>query len=152
MIPTDAHLSLTPPPGTRIGCDVVAISDIRDSVAQFGSRFLQRVFTENELQDCAGSIERLSARFAAMEAVVKTFADPEMATPPREIEVILRRGVPFVNLAGSVAARARSLGWQFGQLSLSHTDCHAMAVIIVSVEEPGRPRGSDRTAPPAHPA
>ena len=73
----------------RVGCDVVAIEDVQDSLAAFGDRYLRKVFTPSEINDCRGSnqVHRLAARFAAKEAVIRAFAEPDMPFPLREIEV-----------------------------------------------------------------
>ena len=59
--------------GPRIGCDVVNVVDVTRSIELFGRRYLDRTFTPHELQTCAGPArdQRLAARFAAKEAVVK---------------------------------------------------------------------------------
>jgi holo-[acyl-carrier protein] synthase len=126
---------LNPTPGTRTGCDLVALDDVRNSLSHFGERFLGRVYTAAEVDYCAGNVERLAARFAAKEAVIKAFADPDMATPMREIEVVMENGTPRVELHGSMADRADVEGWRSARLSLSHTQCHAMAVVVVSVAD-----------------
>ncbi|PXW35286.1 UNVERIFIED_CONTAM: holo-[acyl-carrier protein] synthase [Williamsia faeni] len=126
------------PDAVRIGCDVVSLADIDDSMDSFGDRFLHRVFTNREIQFCTvtGTVrrERLAARFAAKEAVVKALAIPDIATPPHEIEVINdATGRPHIVLHGSIAALARSQDWGPVQVSLSHTDCHSMAVVAVLI-------------------
>ena len=67
----------------RVGCDVVAIEDVQDSLAAFGDRYLRKVFTASEINDCQGRnrVHRLAARFAAKEAVIKAFAEPDMPFP-----------------------------------------------------------------------
>ena len=55
-------------PDVRIGCDVHAVSQTVASIELFGDRYLRRVFTPDELEDCGGDVERLSGRFAAKEA------------------------------------------------------------------------------------
>ena len=125
------HMDL--PPGTRIGCDLVALDDVRDSLSHFGGRFLDRVFTAAEIAYCADRVDRLAARFAAKEAVIKVLADTDIPTPMQEIEVVMIDGKPHVELHGSMADRAAQAGWATAQLSLSHTDCHAMAVVVVSL-------------------
>lgn len=57
-----------------MGVDTVSISRVMRAVEKGGDRFLQRVFTERELEYCFKSghpYERLAARFAAKEAVFK---------------------------------------------------------------------------------
>ena len=38
----------------RVGCDVVDIEDVQDSLATFGDRYLRKVFTASEIDDCRG--------------------------------------------------------------------------------------------------
>jgi holo-[acyl-carrier protein] synthase len=117
----------------RIGCDVVDIEDVQDSLATFGERYLRKVFTASEINDCQGrnQVHRLAARFAAKEAVIKAFADPDMPFPLREIEVTRDGPLPVLRLSGALAERAQHQGWLSSSLSLSHADCHAMAVVVV---------------------
>jgi holo-[acyl-carrier protein] synthase len=117
----------------RVGCDVVAIEDIQDSLATFGDRYLRKVFTASEINDCQGlnRVERLAARFAAKEAVIKAFAEPDMPFPLREIEVTRHGPLPQLRLSGAIAEQAQHQGWLSSSLSLSHADCHAMAVVLV---------------------
>lgn len=116
------------PDGYDLGCDVVEVAEITDGIAQFGDRYLRRVFTRAELADCGTRHDRLAARFAAKEAVMKVFGDPSLALPLTDIEVINTGPLPAVRLHGLVAAAATS--WDRWQLTLSHTDVHAMAVVL----------------------
>jgi holo-[acyl-carrier protein] synthase len=117
----------------RIGCDVMDIENVQDSLATFGDRYLRKVFTAGEIDDCQGHnrAQRLAARFAAKEAVIKAFAEPDMSFPLREIEVIRDGSLPLLRLSGTVAQRAQHQGWLSSSLSLSHAECHAMAVVLV---------------------
>jgi holo-[acyl-carrier protein] synthase len=117
----------------RIGCDVMDIEDVQDSLTTFGDRYLRKVFTASEIDDCRGHnrAQRLAARFAAKEAVIKAFAEPDMPFPLTEIEVIRDGSLPLLRLSGTVAERAQHQGWLSSSLSLSHADCHAMAVVLV---------------------
>jgi holo-[acyl-carrier protein] synthase len=117
----------------RVGCDVTAVEEVQDSLDAFGDRYLRKVFTTDEIDDCRGRnrAQRLAARFAAKEAVIKAFAEPGMSFPLREIEVRRDGPLPVLRLSGTVAERAAERGWQSSSLSLSHADCHAMAVVVV---------------------
>jgi holo-[acyl-carrier protein] synthase len=117
----------------RVGCDVLAVDEVADSLATFGDRYLRKVFTAGEIDDCRGRdrAHRLAARFAAKEAVIKAFAEPDMAFPLREIEVTRDGPLPVIRLRGTLAERAQQQGWLSSSLSLSHADCHAMAVVLV---------------------
>ncbi|HMA08101.1 MAG TPA: 4'-phosphopantetheinyl transferase superfamily protein [Ramlibacter sp.] len=63
------------PAGMRLGFDLVQVSRVAESIEQFGAAFETRLFTHDELAYAhAGSgvaNERLAARFAAKEAVIK---------------------------------------------------------------------------------
>ena len=117
----------------RMGCDVMDVDDVQDSLATFGDRYLRKVYTAREIDDCQGHnrAQRLAARFAAKEAVIKAFAEPDMSFPLTEIEVIRDGSLPLLRLSGTVAKRAQHQGWLSSSLSLSHADCHAMAVVLV---------------------
>lgn len=135
------------PSNCRTGCDLVSLGDIDESVESFGDRFLARVFTDRELRYCVGTQQRqrLAARFAAKEATIKALALPDMATPLREIEVVNDpAGPPRVVLHGSIAEEARAQRWSSISVSLSHTDCHAMAVVVAIVIDDDSVQQQDR--------
>jgi holo-[acyl-carrier protein] synthase len=117
----------------RVGCDVIDVGDVEVSLTAFGDRYLRKVFTDSEIDDCRGrnQVQRLAARYAAKEAVIKAFAEPGLAFPWREMEVTRDGPLPRIRLSGSLAEQARRQGWLSTSLSLSHADCHAMAVLVV---------------------
>lgn len=123
---------MTPAGRLRVGCDLVALADIEHSVATFGDRFLSKIYTAAEITYCAGRTPQLAARFAAKEAAIKAFADPDASYLPTEIEVVSEHHVPTLALHGAAAALARQQSWGQIAVSLSHTDCHAAAVVAVS--------------------
>ena len=135
----------------RAGCDVLAVQEVQASLTAFGDRYLRKVFTTDEIDDCRGRnrVYGLAARFAAKEAVIKAFAEPDMPFPLREIEVTRDGPLPRLRLSGSLAERARRQGWLSSSLSLSHADCHAMAVVVVVCSDAiaTKPTGSKETAP-----
>lgn len=124
----------------RIGCDVVALADVEYSIAQFGERYLRRVYTPAELRDCAGpdQVARLAARFAAKEAVIKALAEPSAAFGLNDVEVRRVRSMPTLLLSGAAARLAAEQGWVDSSLSLSHTTCHAAAAVAVTCADRGR--------------
>jgi len=59
---------------TGIGIDVVQNDRLRDSVQRFGDRFLNRIYTEEEIAYCKNCVKseiHYAARFAAKEAAFK---------------------------------------------------------------------------------
>lgn len=116
-----------------MGCDVVPLHDIEQSMAAFGSRYLRKSFTDNEIEYCTGAdrVARLAARFAAKEAVIKAFADPSRAYPLREIEIVNIGPIPTLSLTGSAARLAELQKWRSVSVSLTHAECHAAAAVFV---------------------
>src|SRR3974377_2561303 len=56
------------------GIDITEVDRIAASLKRFGGRFVERVFTAEEIRDCeskANKAERYAARFAAKEAGMK---------------------------------------------------------------------------------
>jgi len=122
--------------GSRIGCDIIQTDDIASSIAEFGDRYLKRVYTAHELETCAGPAmaQRLAARFAAKEATAKVLRSLDAALPWTNIEV--RRepwGGCSIALHGGAARTARHQGLYDLQVSLSHEPGIAMAVVTAAV-------------------
>lgn len=129
MIPPEVHL---PGQYIRVGCDVVGLDEIEYSVSTFGARFLERIYTDDELAACTGPrrLSRLAARFAAKEAAIKAFSRPDAPFVPREIEVVTAKPLATLRLSGSAAELAAAQNWRQISLSLTHADCHAAAVVV----------------------
>lgn len=115
-----------------IGIDLVETERIADSIARFGERFLNRVFTEREQAYCRPNKHanrHYAARFAAKEAVAKAFgtgigADADWT----DIEILRRpNGEPEVHLHGAAAAYAAHQGIRTVLISLTHADAYAAA-------------------------
>ena len=51
------------------GADILHIPRLEEALAKHGMRFLQRVYTPQELTYCRGRVPELAARFAAKEAI-----------------------------------------------------------------------------------
>lgn len=120
-----------------VGMDLVQISRIEKSVLQFGSRFIQRVFTPQESGYAHASpplqYERLAARFAAKEACIKALNLPEKGVGWRDMEVVKHPdGSCSMALHGVAQEQARHRGITHIQLSLSHDGDYAAAIVVMS--------------------
>ena len=94
-----------------VGIDIIEIARIRRTLADFGDRFLRRVYTERERERYGSRISELAARFAAKEATSKALGTGIRGIRWREMEVLSnRRGKPVLILHGSAAERAALLG------------------------------------------
>ena len=115
-----------------IGIDIVEIDRIADSIERFGDRFLDRIFTPAEREYCEGmkvSARHYAARFAAKEAVSKTFGTGIGGDLGwTDIEILREEnGEPYVILHGEGKATAARLGITRILISLSHADHYAAA-------------------------
>lgn len=121
--------------GLGIGIDIVQISHIENSLTQFGEAFKNRLFTRGELVyaccDEGLCAERLAARFAVKEAVIKALHLSDVGVDWREIEAIKQpEGRCYLQLHGDVANLAVGLGVRQWLLSMSHDGDYAGAVVL----------------------
>ena len=117
-----------------IGVDIVDVQRF-DLALTRRPRLEARLFTERERCDAGERPERLAARFAAKEAVLKALGVGLGATTWHSIEI--RRddsGAPSVVLHGVAAELASSRGVGTMHVSMSHTDNLAAAFVVASTE------------------
>jgi len=118
------------------GIDIAEVPRIGRSIARFGDRFLQRIFTAGEIRYCerkANRVERYAARFAAKEAAMKALGTGwNHGVRWRDCEVVrLPGGRPTMKFHGRAAEFAGKLGVRNTALSLSHTAEQAIAQVIL---------------------
>jgi holo-[acyl-carrier protein] synthase len=114
-----------------VGIDLIEISRIERTLADFGERFLHRVYTERERDRYRNRVNELAARFAAKEAISKALGTGIRGIRWRDMEVVSnRRGKPIIVLHGSSAARAELLGITDFDISLTHSRTDAMAFVV----------------------
>lgn len=119
----------------RTGVDLIEIERLRQAIQRHGRRFLERIYTPQELAQCANSPASLAARFAAKEAVAKALGTGIGAVRWQEIEVLRNlHGQPVLSLHGSAAQLAAAQGLENWSLSLSHTHEHAVALVVATGE------------------
>ncbi len=118
-----------------VGTDLIEIDRIEASIRGFGARFLNRVFTADEIAYCQRkrhAAESFAARFAAKEAAAKALGTGiSRGISWKEIEVRRLPGErPTLHLTGRAADRAEAMGVRHLQLSLSHSKDLSIAVVI----------------------
>jgi holo-[acyl-carrier protein] synthase len=119
-----------------VGIDLVTIGSISESLAEFGDRFLERIFTEEEIRYCrsrerGAALESFAARFAAKEATIKALGIVDVGLDWRSIEVVRERnGACKLSLKGVAAEAARAARAGSLSLSLSHAGDYAIAVVV----------------------
>ncbi len=119
-----------------IGVDLVECARIERSLQRFGEKFLHRVFTDGEIaysMSMKFPARHLAARFAAKEAVSKAFGTGiGKAMGWRNIDVQKKpSGEPFLVFSGPAQELATKLGVSAALITLSHTEHHAMACIVL---------------------
>lgn len=121
----------------KTGVDLIEIPRLRAALARFGERFLERVFTPNEIADCRGRPEALAACFAAKEAASKALGTGIGPIGWREVEVRHRpSGEPYLVLYGRAAEIAARLGLTTWTVSLTHSREMAAAVVVAFGDGP----------------
>lgn len=113
------------------GIDLIEIERFKKAIERHGLRFLERVFTSQELSEVGENAASLAARFAAKEAVAKALGTGIGAITWQEIEIL--RGEsrqPLLTLHGSAQQLAAYLNLEKWSISLSHSQSHAIAVAV----------------------
>ena len=125
------------------GVDLIEIARIESTIQRYGARFLERIFTQQELGEVGCNPASLAARFAAKEAVAKALGTGIGVVGWQEIEIL--RGPerqPVLVLSGSAQQLSLELQLENWSISLSHTRTHALAMAVALGEF-----AVDRSAP-----
>jgi holo-[acyl-carrier-protein] synthase len=121
-----------------VGIDLVKIERMKEVVEKWGQRFLERVFTEDEISYCyekKNPYLSLSVRFAAKEALIKAIgsAGPVSLT---DIEVInVDTGKPFLKINGRLEVFIKEKSIRRAHLSLSHEHEYGVACVVLEQGE-----------------
>lgn len=114
------------------GIDLIDMTEWNNALDVGGDLFIKDNFTESEQTTCAGDIQRLAARFAVKEAVVKAmgtgFSDGISA---KDIEIVTTQsGKPELQLYGDAQNHAEKTGIVKWSISLSHEKLFVVAMAI----------------------
>jgi holo-[acyl-carrier protein] synthase len=126
----------------RTGVDLIEIERVRSICERYDKRFLERVYTHQELAEVGKNMSSLAARFAAKEAVAKALGTGIGPVAWQEIEI--RRGPdrePMLFLYGQAQTRAAELGIHTWSLSLSHSLRYAVAFVVALGAQAGKAAG-----------
>lgn len=114
-----------------VGIDVIELDRIERSLAEFGQRFLDRVFTAAEQAKFGDRPNELAGRFAVKEATSKVLGTGIRGIRWKEMEVLTnRRGKPVLVLHGGAADRAELLGLNEFSVSITHSRTDAVAIVV----------------------
>ncbi len=123
------------------GIDIIEVDRIRKSIEELGDTFLNRIYTEKEIEYCSKSgvmkYQHFAARFAAKEAIFKAisdFIDGREDAIWKDIEVInIDSGKPVINvdkLKNNIEKTADNLKLESIDVSISHIKDYAVASVV----------------------
>ena len=113
------------------GVDITEVKRLRGAVEKWGKEFLNRVFTQEELENAKtrGSLyQHLAGRFAAKEAVFKALGD--MRLNWKDVRILNDvEGKPYCEILNG---RAEKLSVH---ISISHVKNYAVANAIITEKD-----------------
>lgn len=118
------------------GVDLVDIPRIERILERYGDRFLERVYSPNEIRSSRKRPAELAARFAAKEAVSKALGVGVRVLSPsgigwQDVETLNESsGKPYLRLHGRAAALAQAQNLTEWAISLSHDGGFAIAFVV----------------------
>jgi holo-[acyl-carrier protein] synthase len=121
-----------------VGVDLVELDRIRKAVEHHGERFLDRIYSPDELARYRDRVPELAARFAAKEAVSKALGVglkhiSRQGIGWQEVEVLPDPlGKPELHLSGRALALAEQQGLATWAISLSHGRDFAVALVVAT--------------------
>jgi holo-[acyl-carrier protein] synthase len=109
---------------------LVDTDEVRESLRLHGDRYLARVYTQREAEDCGRNARWLAGRSAAKEATMKVLRVGDEPLPWKSIGVhSVPDGGLTIELSGAAAALAQRRG--LGELSVSVTHRRSLAAALV---------------------
>jgi holo-[acyl-carrier protein] synthase len=124
-----------------IGVDLVNVRRIEKVIHRWGTRFLERIFTSQEIEVCSqrpNSASALALRFAAKEAFAKALGlGMRKGIKWRDIEVVHNAyGRPDLNVTGNALNFCREEGIVRWFVTLSDESGHGVAVVVLEKGDP----------------
>ena len=126
------------------GIDIIEVERIKNAIEESGEQFLNKIFTENEIEYCNKSsvmkYQHFAARFAVKEAVFKAisqFIEGRSDALWRNIEVInIESGKPEINVENLVKniKKTADINLKDIDISISHIKDYAVASAVAVFE------------------
>lgn len=120
------------------GIDIIEVDRVRKNIEKYGEKFLNKVYTESEIEYCEGKkiqrYESYAGRFAAKEAVFKAISwmlNGKFDVDWKDIEVINdKSGRPLVNVNNNL--KISNLEEIISiDISISHVKNMAVASVVI---------------------
>lgn len=117
-----------------IGVDIVSIERISKNIDDVNDRFINRVYTKNEIKYCKNKnnfSHHFAGKFACKEAVCKSLKIPrENGINWKDIEILNKENIPEVKLHGEAEKIAIERKITNIKISLSHEKDYAVAFVV----------------------
>lgn len=116
------------------GVDIIEVDRIKKSIEKYGTRFLERVFTKDEIEYCnskkSHKFQSFAGRFAAKEATFKAISrnlDNKYSVSWKDIEIVNDiQGRPKLSLLNIDTKKIESV-----DISISHCELYAIANVTI---------------------
>jgi holo-[acyl-carrier protein] synthase len=117
-----------------VGTDIVKIDRLRKSTDKLGRRFLEKIFTEEEIKHCyrkKDPFPSLAVRFAAKEALIKALPT-ETGVTFKDIDVKnTANGKPSIIVGERLKVIFDENNINSAHLSLSHEKEYGVAIVVL---------------------
>lgn len=118
-----------------IGVDIIEIKRIKNLINKFDYKFLNKIYTQNEINYCINKpnkYQHFAARFAAKEAIYKALSEAEQKIASwKNIEIFNQNnGLPIVKTYGKLnqyLAEDKII-----KLSISHSEHYVVCFAVLT--------------------
>lgn len=118
----------------KCGTDIIEIERVKKSIEELGDRFINKVFTQKEIEYCESKkiqkYQHYAARFAAKEAAFKAISeslDDKYAISWKDIEIVNdKNGRPSLSIKLIDISKIEGI-----DLSISHCKNYASANVVI---------------------
>ena len=119
----------------KCGTDIIEISRIKKSIDDLGNKFINKIFTQDEIAYCESKkiqkYQHYAARFAAKEAIFKAISESvedKYSIDWKDFEVTCdENGKPHVNIIADI----KKDDIESMDISLSHCKEYAIANVVI---------------------
>ena len=118
------------------GTDIIEINRIKEAIENIGNNFLNKIYTENEINYCESKknakYQHYAARFSAKEAVFKAISnilEDKYEISWKNIEIVNdKNGRPQINFVDKELKKIKKI-----DISISHCKEYAVSTVIVQI-------------------
>ena len=117
------------------GTDIIEIERIKESIEDLGKKFLNRIYTQKEIEYCESKkgqkYQHYAARFAAKEAIFKAISkelNDKYEIGWKDMEI-------FNDEQGRPQVKIKEVQKENIDISISHCKEYAVAMVVMFVEK-----------------